>query len=89
MLFDFLATILEHNLTEIGYEADTAQLEYTLKTEESGLVMKMNGFNDKLPVSVGLLRGKFCYFYICELVSATRSQLVAKTIFSFDLLRKD
>ncbi len=51
VLFDFLATILEHNLTEIGYEADTAQLEYTLKTEESGLVMKMNGFNDKLPVS--------------------------------------
>ena len=52
VLFDFVATILEHNLSEIGYEADTAQLSYSLKTEETGLVVKMSGFNHKLPVSL-------------------------------------
>ncbi|XP_022087201.1 nardilysin-like [Acanthaster planci] len=50
VLFDFLASILEHNLSEIGYEADAAQLEYRFKTEETGLVMKMYGFNHKLPL---------------------------------------
>ncbi|PIK59768.1 hypothetical protein BSL78_03340 [Apostichopus japonicus] len=50
VLFDFMTSILEHNLSEVGYDADVADLLYTFKTEETGLAMKVNGFNHKLPV---------------------------------------
>ncbi|KAJ8039795.1 Nardilysin [Holothuria leucospilota] len=49
VLFDFMVSILEHNLSEVGYDADVADLQYIFKTEETGLVMKVNGFNHKLP----------------------------------------
>ncbi|XP_077862636.1 nardilysin-like [Saccoglossus kowalevskii] len=51
VLFDFFVTILEHNLSEMMYAADVAQLTYHFRTEESGLIMKMLGLNEKLPSS--------------------------------------
>lgn len=51
VLFDLLVNILGHNLAEPAYEAEVAQLEYKLVAGEHGLVIKVKGFNHKLPVS--------------------------------------
>lgn len=50
VLFDLFVNILTHNLAEPAYEADVAQLEYKLVAGEHGLVIKVKGFNHKLPV---------------------------------------
>lgn len=42
--------ILAHNLAEPAYEADVAQLEYKLVAGEHGLMIRLKGFNHKLPV---------------------------------------
>jgi nardilysin len=52
VLFDIFVNILAHNLAEPAYEADVAQLEYKLIAGEHGLVIRVKGFNHKLPVSV-------------------------------------
>lgn len=52
VLFDTFVNILAHNLAEPAYEADVAQLEYKLVADEHGLVIRVKGFNHKLPVSV-------------------------------------
>lgn len=52
MLFDLFVNILVHNLAEPAYEADVAQLEYKLVAGEHGLVIKVKGFNHKLPVNI-------------------------------------
>lgn len=51
VLFDTFVNILSHNLSEPAYEADVAQLEYKLVAGEHGLVIRVKGFNHKLPVS--------------------------------------
>lgn len=51
MLFDTFVNILSHNLGEPAYEADVAQLEYKLVAGEYGLIIRVKGFNHKLPVS--------------------------------------
>lgn len=51
VLFDLFVNILVHNLAEPAYEADVAQLEYKLVAGEHSLVIKVKGFNHKLPVS--------------------------------------
>jgi len=51
VLFDTFVNILSHNLGEPAYEADVAQLEYKLVAGEHGLVIRVKGFNHKLPVS--------------------------------------
>lgn len=50
VLFDIFVNILAHNLAEPAYEADVAQLEYKLVAGEHGLVVRVKGFNHKLPV---------------------------------------
>ena len=50
VLFDIFVNILAHNLAEPAYEADVAQLEYKLVAGEHGLVIRLKGFNHKLPV---------------------------------------
>lgn len=52
VLFDLFVNILAHNLAEPAYEADVAQLEYKLVAGEHGLVLRLKGFNHKLPVSM-------------------------------------
>lgn len=56
VLFDLLVNILGHNLAEPAYEAEVAQLEYKLVAGEHGLVVKVKGFNHKLPVSKCIMR---------------------------------
>lgn len=51
VLFDTFVNILSHNLGEPAYEADVAQLEYKLVAGEYGLIIRVKGFNHKLPVS--------------------------------------
>ncbi|KAI3369135.1 hypothetical protein L3Q82_026101 [Scortum barcoo] len=49
VLFDLFVNILAHNLAEPAYEADVAQLEYKLVAGEHGMVIRLKGFNHKLP----------------------------------------
>ncbi|XP_075873898.1 nardilysin [Nelusetta ayraudi] len=55
VLFDLLVNILAHNLAEPTYEAEVAQLEYKLVAGEHGLVVKVKGFNHKLPLLFHLI----------------------------------
>lgn len=55
VLFDIFVNILTHNLAEPAYEADVAQLEYKLVAGEHGLIIRVKGFNHKLPVSTSVL----------------------------------
>uniref|UniRef100_A0A8B9L7U6 Nardilysin a (N-arginine dibasic convertase) n=1 Tax=Astyanax mexicanus TaxID=7994 RepID=A0A8B9L7U6_ASTMX len=49
VLFDLFVNILVHAVAEPAYEADVAQLEYKLLAGEHGLIIKVKGFNHKLP----------------------------------------
>lgn len=51
VLFDIFTNMLIHNLSEPAYEADVAQLGYEVLAKEHGLVIRVKGFNHKLPVS--------------------------------------
>uniref|UniRef100_A0A7N6FB65 Nardilysin a (N-arginine dibasic convertase) n=1 Tax=Anabas testudineus TaxID=64144 RepID=A0A7N6FB65_ANATE len=55
VLFDLFVNILAHNLAEPAYEADVAQLEYKLVAGEHGLVIRLKGFNHKLPLLLKLI----------------------------------
>ncbi|KAG7456549.1 hypothetical protein MATL_G00236980 [Megalops atlanticus] len=55
VLFDLFVNILAHSLAEPAYEADVAQLEYKLVAGEHGLVIKVKGFNHKLPLLFNLI----------------------------------
>lgn len=48
-LFDLYVRVLTHNLAEVTYAADCAQLSFSLTTDVTGLKMKFSGFNHKLP----------------------------------------
>lgn len=56
VLFDIFVNILAHNLAEPAYDADVAQLEYKLVPGDHGLVIRLKGFNHKLPVRMCLGR---------------------------------
>ncbi|KAM8931011.1 nardilysin [Pelodytes ibericus] len=55
VLFEIFVNILAHTLAEPAYEADVAQLEYKLVPGEHGLVIKIKGFNHKLPLLFELI----------------------------------
>ncbi|XP_071486548.1 nardilysin-like [Diadema antillarum] len=48
--FDLFVNLLEHQLTETAYEAEAAELGYSLKALETGLEIKLYGFDHKLPL---------------------------------------
>uniref|UniRef100_A0A8B9L818 Nardilysin a (N-arginine dibasic convertase) n=1 Tax=Astyanax mexicanus TaxID=7994 RepID=A0A8B9L818_ASTMX len=60
VLFDLFVNILVHAVAEPAYEADVAQLEYKLLAGEHGLIIKVKGFNHKLP-----LLGLMCCVLVC------------------------
>lgn len=64
VLFDLFINVLAHNLAEPAYEADVAQLEYKLMAGEHGMVIRLKGFNHKLPVRTssrpGPVEERFC-----------------------------
>lgn len=45
---DLLVKLFENSLTEIAYDADQADLSYSIKVHLNGLVVKLSGFNEKI-----------------------------------------
>lgn len=70
VLFDTFVNILSHNLGEPAYEADVAQLEYKLVAGEHGLIIRVKGFNHKLPVSTADLLNTFMHAAVLFVLAA-------------------
>lgn len=68
VLFDIFVNILAHNLAEPAYEADVAQLEYRIVAGEHGLVIRLKGFNHKLPVRRRTVHTTYFYQTLMETV---------------------
>ncbi|KAF7659388.1 hypothetical protein LDENG_00298590 [Lucifuga dentata] len=93
VLFDLLVNILGHNLAEPAYEAEVAQLEYKLVAGEHGLVMKVKGFNHKLPLLFHLIIDHLADFSTSPDVFSMFSEQLKKAYFNIlikpDKLGKD
>ncbi|KAK2571167.1 Nardilysin [Acropora cervicornis] len=48
VLCDLFLSVLEYNLKEIAYDANVALLGYSMTVAETGIVLKLDGFNHKL-----------------------------------------
>ncbi|KAM9762685.1 LOW QUALITY PROTEIN: nardilysin b [Menidia menidia] len=62
VLFDIFVNILAHNLAEPAYEADVALLDYKLVAGEHGLMIRLKGFNHKLPLLLKLILDQLADF---------------------------
>ncbi|XP_054645648.1 nardilysin-like [Dunckerocampus dactyliophorus] len=82
VLFDLFVNILAHNLAEPAYEADVAQLEYKLVAGEHGLVVRLKGFNHKLPLLLKLIVDHLADFSTEPDVFAMFSEQMKKTYFN-------
>ncbi|XP_008295939.1 nardilysin-like isoform X1 [Stegastes partitus] len=93
VLFDLFVNILAHNLAEPAYEADVAQLEYKLVAGEHGLVIRLKGFNHKLPLLLKLIVDQLADFSSELGVFNMFSEQLKKTYFNIlikpDRLGKD
>ncbi|XP_033884847.3 nardilysin-like [Acipenser ruthenus] len=93
VLFDIFVNILAHNLAEPAYEADVAQLEYKLVAGEHGFVIKVKGFNHKLPLLFNLIIDYLADFTAAPDVFSMISEQLKKTYFNIlikpDKLGKD
>uniref|UniRef100_A0AAQ5YX27 Nardilysin a (N-arginine dibasic convertase) n=1 Tax=Amphiprion ocellaris TaxID=80972 RepID=A0AAQ5YX27_AMPOC len=93
VLFDLFVNILAHNLAEPAYEADVAQLEYKLVAGEHGLVVRLKGFNHKLPLLLKLIVDQLSDFSSEVGVFNMFSEQLKKTYFNIlikpDRLGKD
>ncbi|XP_026179291.1 nardilysin b [Mastacembelus armatus] len=93
VLFDLFVNILAHNLAEPAYEADVAQLEYKLVAGEHGLVIRLKGFNHKLPLLLKLIVDHLADFSAELGVFAMFSEQLKKSYFNIlikpDRLGKD
>uniref|UniRef100_A0A8C9XDQ8 Nardilysin convertase n=1 Tax=Sander lucioperca TaxID=283035 RepID=A0A8C9XDQ8_SANLU len=82
VLFDLFVNILAHNLAEPAYEADVAQLEYKLVAGEHGLVIRLKGFNHKLPLLLKLIVDHLADFSADPGVFNMFSEQLKKTYFN-------
>ncbi|XP_060928624.1 nardilysin-like [Limanda limanda] len=82
VLFDIFVNILAHNLAEPAYEADVAQLEYKLVASEHGLVIRLKGFNHKLPLLLTLIVDHLADFSAEPGVFTMFSEQLKKTYFN-------
>ncbi|XP_056234690.1 nardilysin b [Seriola aureovittata] len=82
VLFDLFVNILAHNLAEPAYEADVAQLEYKLVAGEHGLVIRLKGFNHKLPLLLRLIVDHLTDFSAEPGVFTMFSEQLKKTYFN-------
>ncbi|XP_034562091.1 nardilysin b [Notolabrus celidotus] len=82
VLFDIFVNILAHNLAEPAYEADVAQLEYKLVAGEHGLVIRLKGFNHKLPLLLKLIVDHLAEFSTEPGVFTMFSEQLKKTYFN-------
>ncbi|KAJ7405361.1 Nardilysin [Willisornis vidua] len=82
VLFDTFVNILSHNLGEPAYEADVAQLEYKLVAGEYGLVIRVKGFNHKLPLLFQLIIDYLSDFSFTPAVFEMITEQLKKTYFN-------
>ncbi|XP_020508326.1 nardilysin [Labrus bergylta] len=82
VLLDLLVNILGHNLAEPAYEAEVAQLEYKLVAGEHGLVIKVKGFNHKLPLLFHLIIDHLADFSAAPDVFSMFAEQLKKTYFN-------
>ncbi|XP_027145877.1 nardilysin b [Larimichthys crocea] len=82
VLFDLFVNILAHNLAEPAYEADVAQLGYKLVAGEHGLVIRLKGFNHKLPLLLKLIVDHLAEFTAEPGVFTMFSEQLKKTYFN-------
>ncbi|XP_041827551.1 nardilysin-like [Melanotaenia boesemani] len=82
VLFDLLVNILSHNLAEPAYEAEVAQLEYKLVAGEHGLIIKVKGFNHKLPLLFHLIIDHLADFSVSPDVFSMFTEQLKKTYFN-------
>ncbi|XP_076582903.1 nardilysin b [Chaetodon auriga] len=82
VLFDLFVNVLAHNLAEPAYEADVAQLEYKLVAGEHGLVVRLKGFNHKLPLLLKLIVDHLAEFSAEPGVFTMFSEQLKKTYFN-------
>ncbi|NXW60485.1 NRDC protein, partial [Eurystomus gularis] len=82
VLFDTFVNILSHNLGEPAYEADVAQLEYKLVAGEHGLVIRVKGFNHKLPLLAQLIIDYLSDFSFTPAVFEMITEQLKKTYFN-------
>uniref|UniRef100_A0A3Q2WKC3 Nardilysin convertase n=1 Tax=Haplochromis burtoni TaxID=8153 RepID=A0A3Q2WKC3_HAPBU len=88
VLFDLFVNILAHNLAEPAYEADVAQLEYKLVAGEHGLMIRLKGFNHKLPLLLHLIVDQLSDFSTEPSVFTMFSEQLKKTYFNI-LIKPD
>ncbi|XP_054841211.1 nardilysin-like [Eublepharis macularius] len=93
VLFDTFVNIFTHNLAEHAYEADVAQLEYKVVAKEHGLVIRVKGFNHKLPLLFQLIIDHIADFSFTPSIFQMITDQLKKTYFNFlikaDTLAKD
>ncbi|KAM4721771.1 nardilysin [Rhinophrynus dorsalis] len=82
VLFDVFVNILAHILAEPAYEADVAQLEYKLVAGEHGLVIRVKGFNHKLPLLFELIIDHLADFTSSPDVFEMITEQLKKTYFN-------
>ncbi|KAM9243048.1 nardilysin isoform 1-T1 [Dugong dugon] len=82
VLFDIFVNILTHNLAEPAYEADVAQLEYKLVAGEHGLIIRVKGFNHKLPLLFQLIIDYLADFSSTPAVFTMITEQLKKTYFN-------
>uniref|UniRef100_A0A7N8XZU5 Nardilysin a (N-arginine dibasic convertase) n=1 Tax=Mastacembelus armatus TaxID=205130 RepID=A0A7N8XZU5_9TELE len=79
-LFSF--NILGHYLAEPAYEAEVAQLDYKLVAGEHGLIIKVKGFNHKLPLLFHLIIDHLADFSASPDVFSMFAEQLKKTYFN-------
>ncbi|XP_022541381.2 nardilysin [Astyanax mexicanus] len=82
VLFDLFVNILVHAVAEPAYEADVAQLEYKLLAGEHGLIIKVKGFNHKLPLLFNLIVDHLANFSAAPEVFSMFTEQLKKTYFN-------
>ncbi|XP_071954430.1 nardilysin-like [Antedon mediterranea] len=75
-LFDFFVTLLEHNMNEVAYNAEAAELNYSFRTEETGLVIRMSGFNHKLYLLFDTILDHIANFSVEDLMDAVMEAML-------------
>ncbi|XP_078657543.1 nardilysin-like isoform X2 [Branchiostoma floridae x Branchiostoma belcheri] len=76
VLLDLFLNILAQNLTAVAYDADVAQLVYKFVAEDSGMVIKVSGFSEKLPLLFETIVDHMADFGVTEeMFDAVKTQL--------------
>ncbi|XP_071897732.1 nardilysin isoform X4 [Anas platyrhynchos] len=93
VLLDIFVSILSLNLSEPAYGADTAKLEYKLVAGEHGLIIRVKGFNHKLPLLLQLVVDHLSDFSFTSGVFEMVKEELKKTYFNMliksEVLAKD